>query len=158
MNLKEHLKSAFESAAAHHVAAATSHGQMAKSCAAMADHVEKSDSVLASHHRDMSTQHQALSDSHTDAAEKCLACHKSVDEIDASELDGRGDGEGTRLKVLVDRLEKLIVPTNVSAINLHPDAGPARKITPIPRAGSPAIDQKDLDKIPVELHQLLRTQ
>ena len=117
MTMREHLRDAHETMAAHHIAMAKTHRQIAK-------HFAKSE--MAEGSEDLASSHEELAGHHTSQAEYHVECCKTL------------DGMGKAMGMGMDRDELMPMPDGVSAI--IPDA--PQHLRAIPRGG-----QRDLGEM-----------
>jgi hypothetical protein len=120
MKLHEHLAEAFQDQASFHIKAAHEHKNLSKSCEEAGRH-------------DEANAHAALSNHHTSAAEKCLACSKEAMKTVTADL-GKADGITST------------IPSNVPTEGFG--------IRAVPRTGQPELGGIDRASIPPQFRHL----
>jgi hypothetical protein len=118
--LKEHLQEICKCGAEHHVKLAKCHTEVVDRHNARAKHLEVTDPSGSAFHKGEAEWHGAASALHVSHAEKFLATHKAIGEMQTTELQGDG-GTSHDIKALHDRFDRLdkiisggVVPSGVS--------------------------------------------
>jgi hypothetical protein len=117
---------------------ADSHDALSKSC-------EVSDPTQSQHHADLASGFKKAAACHVEAGEDSQFCSKQLESIPTWEgpQSGGEDRGNSELKSLVDRLEKMLVPSAISAIPTG-DNPMINRI--VPRTGQPTeADRKESD-------------
>jgi hypothetical protein len=137
--MQDHLKKVHEAEAASHAAQAETCSKLADSHNAMATDLDDSNPTAAQHHRDMAECYKNAGAQHVSDGQRHLACYKAVDNMQTNEGDGKGSSE---LKAVLDRLDKMPVPSGVSAVPLHDNP----RASLVPRPGQPTAGDRESAK------------